>query len=119
MATPIYMSSRRTICDGEVVTFATGFEPHNGPFGGHDAKGPFEVSASREGVMVHAAYCRSSEASAALAEAVRMAERARASLTDTWRGGCPSKYPAEPTLCEPSNAGNNLRESRRDERQVD
>lgn len=62
MATPIYMSSRRTICDGEVVTFATGFEPHNGPFGGHDAKGPFEVSASREGVMVHAAYCRSSEA---------------------------------------------------------
>lgn len=96
MATPIYMSSRRTICDGEVVTFATGFEPHNGPFGGHDAKGPFEVSASREGVMVHAAY-------AALAEAVRMAERAHASLTDTWRGGCPSKYPAEPTLCEPSN----------------
>lgn len=100
MSTPIYMSSRRTICDGEVVTFATRFEPHDGPFGGYDAKGPFEVSASREGVVVHAAYCRSSEASTTLAEALKMAERARENLTDTWRGGCPSKYPTEPTLCE-------------------
>lgn len=52
----LYMSSRRTICDGEVVTFATEFKEHDGPFGGHDAAGPFEVSASREGVMVHRAF---------------------------------------------------------------
>jgi hypothetical protein len=100
----LYMSSRRTICDGEVVTFATEFKEHDGPFGGHDAAGPFEVSASREGVMVHRACCRDAEQSELLVQAVGQAERVRENLADTWRGGAQSRYPAQPTLCMPPNS---------------
>ena len=102
----IYMSSRRTICDGEVVTFATGFAEDGGPCCGHDATGPFEVSASREGVMVHRAFCSNAAQRALLVDAVTLADAASADLADTWRGGAPSRYPQEPTLCAAPNARN-------------
>ena len=57
----IYQSSRRTIMDGEVVTFATGFEGFGGTLQVYKANGPFEISASREMVMVHRAYFNTSE----------------------------------------------------------
>jgi hypothetical protein len=96
--TDILMSSRRTICDGEVVTFAREFVVHDGPFGGHDARGPFEVSASRESVMVHRAVCNTAEQTEALLRAIRAAENVRRALEPHWRGGHPSQYPEEPTI---------------------
>lgn len=96
----ILMSSRRTVMSGEVVTFATAFEPWDSAFGkAYRAKGPFEVSASRDAVVVHRAECTNSEQAEALADAVRLAEAARIELEPTWRGGAPSKYPEEPTPC--------------------
>ena len=96
----ILMSSRRTIQSGEVVTFATEFEPWDSVFGkAYRAHGPFEVSASRDAVVVHGAECTTAEQSAALVEAVLNAEAVRASLEPHWRGGHPSTYPEEPTVC--------------------
>lgn len=97
----IYMSSRRTICDGEVVTFATGFVKRDSFLGGWDPLGPFDVSASRNAVVVHRAECRTAGESSALIKAIRCAEAARVRLEPTWRGGAESKYPAEPTAVEP------------------
>jgi len=91
----VLMSSRRTICDGEVVTFATEFVPE---FGSFDARGPLEVSASRNCVMVHRAGCDTAEKTDALLHAIRAAERVRRALEPTWRGVHPSQYPSEPTI---------------------
>lgn len=97
---PIYMSSRRTVMSGEVVTFATDFEAWDSAFGkAYRAKGPFEVSASRDAVVVHEAVCRNLSDVAALNNALDFAEQARAALEPHWRGGHPSMYPDEPTLC--------------------
>jgi hypothetical protein len=95
----VYRWSRRTIMSGEVVTFAPAFTADRNAFGPyHDAKGPFEVSASRDAVMVHRAECCSAEASAALMVAIQLAEEARVALGQSWMGGAPSLYAKEPTL---------------------
>lgn len=92
------MSSRRTICDGEVVTFATAFEPWDSVFGkAYRAIGPFDVSASRKAVMVHRAECKTQEQSDALLRAINAAEKVRIALEPHWRGGYPSQYPEAPT----------------------
>ncbi len=96
----ILMSSRRTVMSGEVVTFATEFKELDGAFGPvYDALGPFEVSASRDAVIVHRAECTTADCAAALVEAVLNAEAVRASLAPHWRGGHPSLYPNAPTVC--------------------
>lgn len=96
----VLMSSRRTVMSGEVVTFAAAFELWDSVFGkAYRAKGPFEVSASRDAVVVHHAECTDSEQTEALAEALKFAEAARIGLAPTWRGGAPSRYPEEPTVC--------------------
>jgi len=49
-------SHRHTIMDGRVVTFAMDFKKGDGIFGdSFDAVGPFEISASRNMVVVHKA----------------------------------------------------------------
>lgn len=97
----VLMSSRRTVMSGEVVTFAAEFEPWDSAFGkAYKAKGPFEVSASRDAVIVHHAECKTSEENQTLTTAIQFAEAARIRLAPTWRGGAPSKYPNEPTPCE-------------------
>lgn len=53
---------RPTIMDGRVVTYATHFEESKGVFGtDHRALGAFEVSASRNAVVVHRAEVRNAE----------------------------------------------------------
>ncbi len=94
----VLMSSRRTIMDGEVVTFASGFEPWESVFGtAHRAIGPFEVSASREGVLVHRADCKGRESIDALIHAVQSARRVFQELSADMRGGKASLYPSQPT----------------------
>ena len=95
----VLMSSRRTIMSGEVVTFATSFEPWNSAFGkAYRAAGPFDVSASRDMVMVHHAGCETAEQTDALLRAIRAAENVRRALEPYWRGGHPSQYPEAPTI---------------------
>lgn len=97
----VLMSSRRTVMSGEVVTFATVFEPWDSAFGAaYRAKGPFEVSASRDAVIVHHAQCATAEQMAALVVALQCAEGVRVALEPHWRGGHPSQYPNKPTECE-------------------
>lgn len=103
---PVLMSSRRTIQSGEVVTFATRFEPWDSVFGtAYRACGPFNVSASRDAVIVHEADCRSAEETAAMLLAVSLAEQVRVALAPHWRGGHPSQYPSEPTPCSAAGTG--------------
>lgn len=72
---------RPTIMDGKVVTFATGFKEREGVFGpSSDAVGPFEVSASRNAVVVHRADCQNEEQVKALIDAIRQAEQTRKQL---------------------------------------
>ena len=95
----IMMSSRRTIMDGEVVTFATSFNRRDGVFGAvYEAEGPFRVSASRDAVVVHRASCASKQESAALLEAIICAESVRTALAPHQSGGRPSLFPEEPTV---------------------
>lgn len=94
----LMMSSRRTIMSGEVVTVSTAFEEWDSAFGpAWRAVGPFEVSASREAVVVHRAECRTDEDANALIAAIECANDAREKLAPTWRGGSESMFPAEPT----------------------
>lgn len=86
---------------GEVVTFATAFEPDSCVFPGHRALGPFEVSASRDCVTVHRAALDSDEDLAAFTEAIEHACAAWEALQTTWHGGAPSLFPEEPTPCRP------------------
>lgn len=96
----LMMSSRRTIMSGEVVTVSTAFEEWDSAFGpAWRATGLFEVSASRDAVVVHRAECRTDEESDALIAAIRCANAAREKLAPTWRGGAESMFPAEPTEC--------------------
>lgn len=98
---PVLMSSRRTVMSGEVVTFTTAFTPCNSAFGkAWEAAGNFEVSASRDAVVVHHATCKSTEEVDELIEAIRRADLARVMLVPTWRGGAPSMFPEEPTACD-------------------
>lgn len=99
-AIPVLMSSRRTVMDGEVVTFATGFETRESIFGAEfRTTGPFEVSASRDAVIVHRAACTGPESVAALIAAIRFANDAMQRLEPTWRGGAASMFPSDPTEC--------------------
>ncbi len=94
----IYMSSRRTVMSGEVVTFATDFEETTSVFGGYRARGPFDISASRDAVMVHNAEFVDSNGYAIFILAVIHAEEARRHLSQHRMGGHPSQYPETPTL---------------------
>jgi hypothetical protein len=93
----VMMCSRRTIMSGEVVTFATRFEHKPGMPGGYQHYGPFEVSASRDAVMVHRAECHHPDDVALLIQAIRAAGRAMENLRPTRSGGHASKYPSVPT----------------------
>lgn len=103
----ILMTSRRTVMSGEVVTFAVEFSNRDGVFGTiYAPSGPFEVSGSRDAVVVHRAECKTAEEVAALVEAVECAECVRQTLAPHWRGGHPSQFPEKPTPTSmPSNAG--------------
>jgi len=92
----IYQSSRRTIMDGEVVTFATGFEGFGGTLQVYKANGPFEISASREMVMVHRAYFNTSESFELFLSALHHAMYANTRLRAAGYGA-KSIYPSEPT----------------------
>lgn len=71
----IEKSERPTIMSGKVVTFATGFTKERGILGDSDKPtGPFEVSASRDAVMVHRADCTNTEQVDLLIEALRLAK---------------------------------------------
>jgi len=51
---------RHTVMSGKVVTISAAFADHDGAFGSYSiAIGPFEVSASRNGVVIHRAHCKS------------------------------------------------------------
>jgi hypothetical protein len=79
---------RHTIMDGEVVTFATDFSQTKGVFGPIDkAEGPFEVSASRNAVLVHHAELCSDTDVAQFLEAVQAAKHAALRLTFEGIGG--------------------------------
>lgn len=77
----VQTSEHPTIMDGKVVTFATKFTKQGyGPFQTPQALGPFEVSASRNAVMVHRAECKTPEQVEALIDAIRQAEGTRKRL---------------------------------------
>lgn len=67
--------SRQTIMDGDVIMIATAFNERKTTFGvRYNARGPFEVSASRNAVIVHRANCSNRETIRLLMEAIRLAE---------------------------------------------
>lgn len=79
--TAIKMCGRRTIMSGEVVTFATDFEERAGVFGAFwVASGSFDVSASRDAVMVQRGSSRNAEELETLIQALRLADAARQKL---------------------------------------
>ena len=92
----LYLSSRRTIMDGEVVTFATAFYDTDGPIKGHKANGPFDISASREMVVVHHAQLNTSESFELFIDALHHAMYANTRLRAAGHGA-ESLYPSEPT----------------------
>lgn len=95
----VMMTSRRTIMSGEVVTFSTAFDERDSAFGkAYDATGFFEVSASRDAVIVHKADCQNAEQVATLLRAIEGAEHVRRTLEPHWRGGHPSMFPGHPTI---------------------
>lgn len=79
--------SRITIMDGEVVTFATSFSERPGAFGPiYDSQGPFQVSASRNAVIVHRAELTSAQDLAAFVKAVDLAGKAAQQMSCGDRG---------------------------------
>ena len=65
---------RPTIMDGRVIQIATGFEEREGVFGPtYKATGPFEVSASRNAIVVHRAELRDQESFDLFVRAVAVA----------------------------------------------
>lgn len=75
IGTAIKQSERATVMSGKVVTFALDFNQEEGIFGPMDvASGPFEVSVSRDAVMVHRAECRGPEEVDLLIEALNFAK---------------------------------------------
>lgn len=95
----LFHSSRRTIQDGEVVTFAESFARRKGVFGDRrEPFGAFEVSASRNAVVVHRARALTPNEVEALIDAIRAAEYVRHHLAQyRRRSGEPSHYPETPT----------------------
>lgn len=97
----VLMSSRRTINSGEVVTLATTFEEGDSVFGkDYKALGPFEISASRDGVCVHRAWLDCDDDHSSFLEAMRCAKEVHATLAPHQRGGHPSQFPSDPTQCQ-------------------
>ena len=89
--------SRRTIMDGEVVTIAMGFRAVDGMIGTeHEACGPFEVSASRNAVVVHEAVVTTVADCDLLIATLRFADVVRINLRSRWDFR-PSEYPPNPT----------------------
>jgi len=79
-----YLSSRQTIQDGEVVTIATSFEPLPGISStGYRATGQFEISVSRNAVMIHRACLKSWDECRVFAMAI---QRASEIFVDMRRG---------------------------------
>ncbi len=85
----IFAKSRRTIMDGEVVTFAAAF-------GSEGAMGPFEVSASRNAVMVHRSELRFDAEFATFQKAMLAAQAAMSALSNAGYGAA-SLFSDEPT----------------------
>ena len=80
--------SRITIMDGDVVTFAQGFDTRPGAFGElANATGPYDVSASRNMVCVHKADLRSDADLEDFIKALRQAQREVRSLAQKGPGG--------------------------------
>lgn len=80
--------SRITIMDGEVVTFAESFELRPGIIGPlHEARGPFEISASRNCVTIHRAELRSDADVERFSMALREAQVTARHLTREGWGG--------------------------------
>lgn len=70
----VVKSERPTIMSGKVITFATNFKQVEGLMGPRDEpEGPFEVSVSRDALMVHRAECSTPEQVGVLIEAIRLA----------------------------------------------
>jgi hypothetical protein len=93
----LQIASRRTIMDGEVVTIAIGFKAVGGMIGTeHEAYGPFEISASRNAVIVHQAVVRTVADCYLLIDAIRFATAVRMNL-GSQRDSQPSRYPSKPT----------------------
>ena len=92
----LQIASRRTIMDGEVVTIAIGFKAVGGVIGTkHESFGSFEVSASRNAVIVHRAVVRTVGDCYLLIDAIRFATAVRTNLGSR-RDSLPSRYPSEP-----------------------
>lgn len=83
----IEQRDRHTIMDGKVLTFATSFEDREGMFGlTADAKGPFEISASRNTVIVHRADLTGEAAAVAFVKALELARHAALRMAREDRG---------------------------------
>lgn len=77
--TAIKRRFRPTIMDGRVVEFAMAFRDSEGILGMHsEALGPFEISASRNAVIIHRAALPSDESYAAFTQALADARKAHA-----------------------------------------
>ena len=95
----LWASSRRTVMSGEVVTFATSFYSEPGAFGTmYKARGPFDLSASRDAVIVHRAELKSELDFLVFQVAAEAAKVAFERLQSTHRGGAASFYADEPFL---------------------
>jgi hypothetical protein len=80
-------ASRITIMDGDVVSFARAFDKRPGAFGeSADARGPYDVSASRNMVCVHKADLSSDETVEEFIAAVREAQQEARRLSRGWGG---------------------------------
>jgi hypothetical protein len=101
----VHQCSRRTIMDGEVVTFATDFRKEDDRF---QAVGAFEISASRNAVMVHRAMLWLPEHLADFTHAINLAYATLHRLSK--HTGSRSLFPTEPTEVPPpreKGTGNN------------
>lgn len=84
----IEQRERPTIMSGKVVTYSTSFDEKPGIFGSlHEATGPFEVSASRDAVIVHRAELSTYDDVDSFVEAVKMARMTATYLATEGYGG--------------------------------
>ena len=78
--------------DGEVVTFAEDFTKENGMVGDRfEAQGPYEISVSRNAIMIHRATIKTEETRDKVIKAIEQAY----SIMPYLESG-PSKYANEP-----------------------
>lgn len=94
--------ARHTIMDGKVVTYSTSFEgdgefPH-----GKDATGYFEISASRNCVMVHRATIKSGCQLETFKAAIEIANRMHCELSAC--NGRPEWSQPNDALCRPADS---------------